>query len=251
MKNSLISSIILITLILSPSFSANTRKLDDILIDWQLFETGVRDQHIPKLEAKEKLKMLLDELSAAINSRYEMSQGNWDFPLKGYGISAVSKKSFNPGSVYGPYGVKGYDFFDGNRHGGHPAYDIFIKDKKQKSLDDKTKKSVKVLAMTDMLVLSVNNNWQPKSMLRGGNYIWAINTKEKKLLYYAHLRDIFVKPGDYASKGNAMGTVGRTGYSAYKKSSPTHLHLMVLEYNLGELKPFDYYPLLPKPQKKS
>jgi len=102
-----------------------------------------------------------------------------------------------------------------------------------------------------MMVLSVNKDWKPGSRLRGGNYIWLINTKEKKLFYYAHLKDVFVKPGDFLRKGDELGTVGRTGVSAYKKASPTHVHLMVLEYDQGKLKPFDYYPLLPKPRKKT
>ena len=63
------------------------------------------------------------------------------------------------------------------------------------------------------------------------------------------MKDIFVKPGEFVRKGDALGTVGRTGYLADKKTSPTHVHLMVLEYDQGILKPFDYLPLLPKLKK--
>ena len=222
------------------------RSLKDVLSDWQSFEVGVRDNKISKELAREKLKGLLSELSGVINSNYQMETGSWVFPVKGYSRKAMSKDSFQPGSVYGPYGIKGYDFFDGNRHGGHPAYDIFIKDKNRDSLDDKTKKSVNLVAMTDMLVLSINTGWEKPSKIRGGNYIWLINPREKKLFYYAHLKDILVKPGEFINKGGVLGSVGRTGYLANKKTSPTHVHLMVLEYDQGILKPFDYLPLLPR-----
>ena len=234
---------------LSAGAVPNERSLKEVLADWQSFETGVRDNRIPKEEARAELKSLLSELSGAINSKYQMESGSWVFPIKGYSRKAMNKDDFNPASVYGPYGVKGYDFFDGNRHGGHPAYDIFIRDKNQDSLDDKTKRNVKLLAMSDMLVLSLNNGWKKGSKMRGGNYIWLINPREKKLFYYAHMKDIFVKPGEFVRKGDALGTVGRTGYLADKKTSPTHVHLMVLEYDQGILKPFDYLPLLPKLKK--
>src|SRR5271157_2325612 len=89
------------------------RPLKEVLNDWQNFETRVRDNAIPKEDAKVKLKSLLTELSGVINSKYQMESGNWVFPVKGYSRKTMSKDSFKPGIVYGPYGIKGYDFFDG------------------------------------------------------------------------------------------------------------------------------------------
>lgn len=244
MKKIFALSFIFLTLISGASAAQKTLK--QLAGEWQGFEVTVRDGKIAEEKAKGKLKSLLSELSDCINSNYDMNSGEWVFPVKGYGRNALNKEDFNPNSIYGPYGTKGYSFYDGNRHGGHPAYDIFIKDKNRRALDDKTNKSVKVLAMTDMIILSTNTGWKKGSKLRGGNYIWLINPKEKKLFYYAHLKDISVKPGDFAKKGKALGTVGRTGFSADKKTSPTHVHLMVLEYDQGNLTPFDYLPLLPR-----
>lgn len=215
-----------------------------LLTKWLNFETQVRDQKISPQKAKKLLNPLLNSLSGYIAKRYEIAESGWVFPVEGYGLKALDKNNFKPEIIYGPYGIKGYDFFGGNRHGGHPAYDIFIKDKNQDSLDDKTNLAVKALAMTDMFVLSVRGGWKMGNILRGGNYVWLINPKENKLFYYAHLKDIYVKPGDFVKQGRAVGTVGRTGYLAAKKSSPTHIHLMVLEIEKENLKPFNYIQLL-------
>ena len=165
----------------------------------------------------------------------------WVFPLKDYPQAVLYRKDFQPASVYGPENVKGYDFFDGNKHGGHPAYDIFIKDKNFDLRDDKTGELVEVESVTDALVLSVNTNWTKGSQLRGGNYVWTFNPAENKFFYYAHLNTVSAIPGQFIRKGGVIGTVGRTGVLAAEKTSPTHLHLMVLEYNNGSMVPFDYY----------
>ena len=88
------------------------------------------------------------------------------------------RRDFQPDAVYGPSGKKGYDFFDGNKHGGHPAYDIFIRDKNRDCLDDKTGKPVNALAMEDCAELSVNTGWSRGSAIRGGNYVWLYNPKD-------------------------------------------------------------------------
>ncbi|MCX5782659.1 MAG: M23 family metallopeptidase [Elusimicrobia bacterium] len=208
-----------------------------VLSEWKELETSVRDQKIIKKNAELKLKSLLKKFSSFENLGFREIE--WAFPVLDKDQN-LSKEKFSPDIEYGPYGVKGYDFFDGNRHGGHPAYDIFVPDNNLDSINDKTGKYSSVAAVTDMLVLSLNNDWKPGSNLRGGNYIWLINPKEKKLFYYAHLNEIFVKEGEFIKGGQVLGNIGRTGFLAYKKSSPTHLHLMVLDYKNGNLKPFDY-----------
>jgi hypothetical protein len=44
--------------------------------------------------------------------------------------------------------------------------------KKQKSIDDRTKKPVSVLSITGGVVVAVGKDWNQSSMLRGGKYIW-------------------------------------------------------------------------------
>lgn len=220
-------------------------KLDPI-VEWQKYEVLVRDGKIDKLVAKQKLveiKSLIDKYCR--NKNFKKTYSNiWTFPVENYDSKSIGGKDgngFKPNIIYGPYGVKGYDFFDGNKHGGHPAYDIFIIDKNQDCLDDRTLLPVNILSMKDCIVLSVNTNWQKGSQLRGGNYIWTYDPQEEMFLYYAHLDKIFVHPGQIVKSGEKIATVGRTGLLADNKKSPTHVHIMVLKYRGGILEPYDFY----------
>jgi murein DD-endopeptidase MepM/ murein hydrolase activator NlpD len=64
---------------------------------------------------------------------------------------------------------------------------------------------------------------------------------EDRYYYYAHLKDVSVKVGQHVSKGDPLGTVGRTGVNAYKKRSPTHLHFTVHRSVDGYPKPINLY----------
>jgi hypothetical protein len=147
---------------------------------------------------------------------------------------------------YGATPVKGYSFFDGNRHGGHPAHDIFIRDANQDCMDDATKKPAYAVAVLDGIVVSTYDSWRKGSRLRGGNYVWCYHPKERLFSYYAHLKEVFVQPGTKVAAGDSLGTIGRSGFSADVQRSPTHLHLMLLSYEGGELVPFNYYANLKK-----
>jgi len=217
---------------------------------WQAYETAVRDGRLPREEAIRLLPVLVNDLSTYCTAHYSFAARDWLFPLKGYTRKALQKQAFQPGIYYGPYKKKGYSFFDGNKHGGHPAYDIFIKDKDQDCLDDRTKGTVEAVAMADTVVLSCNEGWTKESAIRGGNYVWMFSPVEGCFFYYAHLKEIAVRPGQFVVRGETIGTVGRSGRLAARGTSPTHLHLMVLRYEKGDLKPFDYYAKLPVPQQQ-
>ena len=166
---------------------------------------------------------------------HEKSEDRLSFPLKGYGPRAIGGKE---GSGYQ---IQGYDFFDGNQHKGHPGHDIFIRDKNQDGLDDVTGRPVDVISVSSGMVVSVNLNWEPSSPIRGGNYIWIYEPIKSRYYYYAHLNEIFVNVGQIVSKGDRLGTVGRTGVKAYPKSSPTHLHFVVHQSIDGYPKPINPY----------
>lgn len=166
------------------------------------------------------------------------------FPLRGYARRDVG------GSNGGSYiESKSYDFFDGNAHGGHPALDIFVYDRDQDCLDDRTKKPVDVLAVCDGIILCTNPSWTIDSVdaegniLRGGKYVYLYSRDDDALWYYAHLRSVNVKPGDRARAGHVLGSVGRTGAHAIVKRSPTHVHLMYLTWESGHLKPKNPFQL--------
>lgn len=190
---------------------------------WHLLYLKIRDQLILKAEAQKRLKSLEILLKGSYPKKDLQQKDRLCFPLRGYGPSAIGGKE---GSGYQ---LSGYDFFDGNQHKGHPGHDIFIRDKNQDCIDDETGKPVDVLAAAPGIVVSINTNWEPSSPIRGGHYIWVFEPTRSRYYYYAHLNEIFIKTGQLASKGEKLGTVGRTGLKAYPKRSPTHLHFTVLE----------------------
>lgn len=226
-----------------PSFSIE--ESSSVIEKWDVFEKAVRDQTISKDSAKKVFTSLYEELKKYSDKyKFDTLTSSWAFPVDGYGIDAIGKGGFKPDIYYGGSPIKGYDFYDGNKHGGHPAYDIFILDKNQDCLDDNSKKPVNIVAPVDLMILSVFKDWVKGSGIRGGNYVWALDPIEDQIFYFAHLDSIFVKGGDFCKKGVPIGTMGRSGKNAWVKRCPTHLHLMVLKIDGSELIPFDYLHLL-------
>jgi peptidoglycan LD-endopeptidase LytH len=211
----------------------------DPIAEWDIFEKAVRDQTIRKGDAKRQFPDLYKNLKDLCRIHPFQKRTSWQFPVQGYGPEDMGSGGFKPDIRYGS-SIKGYDFYDGNRHGGHPAYDIFIRDKNQDSLDDRTNRPVTVLAPVDLLILSAEKDWMPDSQLRGGKYVWALDPLQDRFFYFAHLNDIRTSPGAFCKAGSAIGTVGRTGRNASPARSPTHLHFMVLEIQNDTLIPFDY-----------
>src|SRR5512139_262865 len=147
----------------------------DPIADWNHFERAVRDQTIRKADAGKQFPALHQSLKELCRKYSFEKRLSWQFPVQGYGAGDVGAGGFKPDIRYGSSPIKGYDFYDGNRHGGHPAYDIFIRDRNQDTLDDKTRKPVSVLAPVDLLILSANGHWEPGTKIRGGCYVWALD----------------------------------------------------------------------------
>ena len=230
LKIFLVSTLILLTS--STSLPTQT----DPAMEWHQLYIKIRDRLITREEALSKLK----ELEVLLKDFYlKSSEKELDdrlcFPLKGYSFHFIGGKG---GSGYQP---QGYDFFDGNDHRGHPGHDIFIRDKNQDGLDDRTGKPVEVISASPGMVVSVNFDWKPSSPLRGGNYIWIYEPIKSRYYYYAHLNEIFVRVGQIVSKGDHLGTIGRTGVKAYLQQSPTHLHFVVHHSIEGYPKPINPY----------
>ncbi len=219
------------------------------ITNWERFEIAVRDSNLSIEEAAVLLPEIMRELNRFAQKHEFSKLDKWVFPVDGSSLLDVGGKQgngFKPNIRYGNSLIKGYSFFDGNRHGGHPAHDIFIRDRNQDCLDDQSKKPVFVQAMMDGIVVSTFEDWQSGSKIRGGNYVWCYHPQENLISYYAHLKNIIVKPGQRVSAGDRLGTMGRTGFSAEPSRSPTHLHLMVLKYKNNKLLPYDYYQKINK-----
>jgi peptidoglycan LD-endopeptidase LytH len=219
------------------SSAGNYNPPDNPCEEFNSINTRVRDATISKDDAQPIIRELMPRLREYFykNSGKESSRNEWVFPLAGYDASAI-------GGVNGSgYIEKGYDYLDGNNHGGHPAHDIFIHDGDQDGLDDYTGKPVSVLSMTNGVVVAAEPEWEPGSSLRGGKYIYVYEPATEGLFYYAHNSRILVKPGDMVNTGDTIAEVGRTGLNAYKKRSPTHLHIMYLQVEDGYPKPYNIY----------
>ena len=203
---------------------SNSIVIKTLAAEFDSTNTLVRDNKIDKAQALEKLQDLFPELQSAYNRLKSdiAKKGKWIFPVEGYSSKAI-------GGTHGEgYIPNGYDYFDGNKHGGHPAQDVFIYDKNQDCKDDRTEKFVNVRSASNGIVVALEKDWDSASSLRGGKYIWIYAPNDNALFYYAHNHEVFVNAGQIISAGDTIATVGRTGLNAFKQRSPTHLHFMKL-----------------------
>jgi peptidoglycan LD-endopeptidase LytH len=204
--------------------------------------TLVRDGKVPRAEAGKEISSLLPAIEDFYyrNGGRNIGSSEWVFPLRSYGARALGG-----GRSHG-YEPRGYDWFDGNRHKGHPSFDIFIRDRNRNDRDDRTGSFVQVLSLTGGIVVARETGWEPGSGLRGGKYLWIYDPASDALVYYAHNRDLLVGIGALVKPGDPIALVGRTGLNAYRKRSPTHLHLTYLEWKNNSFAPRDIYPQLLK-----
>lgn len=202
--------------------------------------TAIRDGKIARQAAEKELGRLLVEVAEEYYrlGGKSFSAETWRFPLAGYDSRAIG------GGKGRGYLAGGYDYFSGNRHGGHPSYDIFIRDRDQDGRDDRSGLPVAVISMTGGIVVAMEREWQPGSTLRGGKYIWVYDPASDLLLYYAHNSEVVVGLGDLVEPGSLLGYVGRSGYNAFRRRSPTHLHLTALRGNHGRPVPVRILPAL-------
>ncbi len=219
--------------------SKNIGAIEPINIDssglkFNILNTEIRDGLISKPIAMQKFQTLIKKITTLyyIKNGRDFEKTNWIFPLEGYNSSAIGGKN---GSGY--IG-NGFNYFDGNGRKGHPAHDLFIRDERENKIDIRTKKPVNVLSMTEGIVIALEMKWDTLSNLQGGKYIYVYVPSKKQIIYYAHNDTVFVKLGDIVVPGDTIATVGRSGYNAFKKRSPTHLHIMVMQLDSV---------LLPKP----
>ncbi|MEJ5377504.1 MAG: M23 family metallopeptidase [bacterium] len=205
----------------------------DAAHQWDLLQALVRDNKISHQEARERLLELHGQLTLLF--REKDKDKKMAFPIKGGSWRDLGGRG-GSGFV-----ARGYDFFQGNRHGGHPAHDIFILDRDQDSLEDRSGKPVEVLAFLSGVVVGLNRDWKPGSNIRGGNYVWVFTPWRELYCYYAHLQEVLVEVGQWVEAGQTLGTLGRSGKNAFPSRSPTHLHFMCLFFDDGRMSPYNPY----------
>jgi murein DD-endopeptidase MepM/ murein hydrolase activator NlpD len=224
----------------------DSSKLVELCQNYQRLSNLIRDN---KIKSNLALKEIQIQIPKIKQEYYRQGGKDWKentfvFPLQGYNFSAIGGKN---GSGYLP---NKYDFFDGNKHLGHPAHDIFINDKDQDSKDDNTNEYVNVLSFSGGVVIAIENNWDSSSQLRGGKYIWIFDPCSNSLFYYAHNSKIMVSCGQIILPGQTIAKVGRSGLNAFKKRSPSHLHFTKLKLDDNFYpRPIDTYKELLKAKK--
>lgn len=85
-----------------------------------------------------------------------------------------------------------------------------------------------VLAASSGVVTSVGEN------RLGGRVVWVLDVSRGLTQYYAHLQDQTVRPGQFVTAGDPLGTVGNTGNA---RSTPPHLHFGIYAPGQGALDP--------------
>lgn len=204
---------------------------------FNVLNTRIRDNRIDRSSARIELQRALAEVRVEYVrvGNIEYPKSAWAFPLAGYDVHAIGG-----GRRHG-YVAGHYDYYKGNRHGGHPSFDIFIRDRNQDELDDTNGRPVKVRSLTGGVVVALEPEWSPGSRLLGGKYLWIYDPVHELLVYYAHNSELAVALGDVVRPGDVLGMVGRSGFNAAKRRSPTHLHLTVVRVQDGRVVPLDIY----------
>ena len=127
------------------------------------------------------------------------------------------------------------------KYPGHPAHDLFVRDR-HPTARDREGRPFEALAAEDGVVLVARGGWKEGDQTKGGNYVLLYIPARKWILYYAHLETVAVRPGDRVAAGQVVGLVGRTGKNALPHRSPTHLHFSA--WDARTFKPFNPYKLL-------
>jgi peptidoglycan LD-endopeptidase LytH len=231
-------------ILLVSAFTGETEEADPLKEYCQAFnqvQLDIRDNVISPDSARAAFAKVIQDLRAALKKEDSctIDSSYFVYPVRAY----VPKYSI--GSRGRGYRPNGFDLFDNNARGSHPAHDLFVRDKDQDNLDDRTWKPIDVLAFTSGIVLATETGWKYDSELRGGNWIWIYDPCLDGLFYYAHNNIVEVQPGQWVNAGDKIAEMGRSGYNAYQKRSPTHLHLMYLSLDsLGQPTPANTYDWL-------
>lgn len=229
---------LVVAALLLPAFPAR----GDVFADWDALEKRIRDNLLPKAEARRLLVRLHARLREAAGSGGKPDRPV--FPVRGARLGDVGGKN---GSGFD---ARGFDYYDGTRHHAHPAHDIFIPDRDFDARDDRTGRPVEVLAFNGGVVAALNGSWDEGSHVRGGIYTWVYDPSRDRLCVYAHLSVLAVKLGQRLEAGAVVGWVGRTGKNAHPRRSPTHLHFSCYAFDEGRMTPVDTWEELRRAERR-
>ncbi len=126
---------------------------------------------------------------------------SYDVAIATSALLAFPVKGVNTSAIWSGFGAER----DGGRRA-HRGVDIFAP------------RGTPVLAATDGWVTRV------ETTRVGGNVVWMQPLFGNMRVYYAHLHEQWVEPGDFVTAGQPLGAVGNTGNAV---TTPPHLHFGV------------------------
>ena len=87
-------------------------------------------------------------------------------------------------------------------------------------------RGVDIFAARGTPVLAATDGWvtRVETTRVGGNVVWMQPLFGNMRVYYAHLHEQWVEPGDFVLAGEPLGAVGNTGNAI---TTPPHLHFGV------------------------
>jgi murein DD-endopeptidase MepM/ murein hydrolase activator NlpD len=132
---------------------------------------------------------------------------SYDLAIEAGALLAFPVRGVNTSAIWSGFGAER----DGGRRA-HRGVDIFAA------------RGTPVLAATDGWVTRV------ETTRVGGNVIWMQPLFGNMRVYYAHLHEQWVKPGDFVTAGQPLGAVGNTGNAV---TTPPHLHFGVYVRQAG------------------
>ncbi len=103
--------------------------------------------------------------------------------------------------------------------------------RKHEGVDIFAKRGTPVVAATEGTVRGVNTN------NLGGKVVWLADPKRNQVLYYAHLDQQLVQPGQRVMPGDTLGLVGNTGNAI---TTQPHLHFGIYRYMGGAVDPYPF-----------
>lgn len=212
-----------------PLAQSPPQRFRELLVD-------IRTMAISPYDAEKRFQAIMRELHRNYPPAFtDSAQVKIVFPLLGKNYRSVG------GNGQGFRG-NGFDLFDHTVSGSHPAHDIFIYDRNHDCIEDTSGEYIGVVAVSGGVVIANEMDWHEGMDFRGGNYVWLYDFQTGGLWYYAHLREVYVYPGQLVKAGDKIGEVGRSGFNAIANRSDTHLHLMHLAMNDENLpRPMDTF----------
>lgn len=100
--------------------------------------------------------------------------------------------------------------------------------RRHEGIDIFAKRGTPAIAATDGYIAAVNEN------RLGGKVVWLQDTKRQQRLYYAHLDEQLVRPGQKVIAGDTLGLIGNTGNA---RTTDPHLHFGIYTFGQGAIDP--------------